>query len=282
MALLFQEWEFDTNKEFIFNCYLNACLLDKDNFPNNFFIQYLKRLPISNLEFIADNVLTFHILDITKDVMLQLGIKKIKKKRSNSFNKPTKDASANIPKMHKSMCHVDTQEKHLAIVRKSPYSKLKEDSRRELIKAIDLHPELLKKYNAPRYVKQESQYLDNDCSNINLDYTKELDKQKEKNTSNINLLKFVRKNTGEIQINRRIPLNVLLNYKLIQKEPYQLSVELASKTIEIIKFFSLPFFKTKLTKSMIRELCSEHKERANEFYSLANQLRVRRYYYLIF
>lgn len=234
------------------------------------FISFLQRLSLDELNQILTTVPMNHIVDITKLLIKQKKKelrKSMKVKRSRSSQ--AKSSSQNVVNKSKNstqksgsvfksdvQVHIDTNSNPIL---KSPHCQIRKNARRQIIEMMDS--------------SEKRKYLDDELEKGNVKQPKN---QREVNelTSTINIF---RQNIEEgTNINLMSSHKAQNNLQLINstnRDPYSVSVELAEKTIEIINFFNLAVFKSKINKSTIKGLTTQH-EKTQEFYKLANEIGV--------
>lgn len=99
LAFIFQLYNDIEYKEFIFNCYLEACFMDKHNFHSIMFYEYIKTISYNDLCLLKEIINLEKLLDIVKlrvKFIKSEDKKKLKLKQSNKLNKQKNILTENI------------------------------------------------------------------------------------------------------------------------------------------------------------------------------------------
>lgn len=243
IAIFFQEYALKTSKNLIFNSYLMSCFLNAENFNCCRFIEYLSVLNNSELKKIADSSLLEPILKLTKYMMSKIKSTNVRKRTSiHNYDEPS-------------------YTKYQLMIKKSKlHSQSNEKTKEEFMKLMHIRNNIMTNTNHGNFTR---------CGS-SLQLSKDLKIKREEK-----LIKIKLTSKDSKQLSDQKGLNNIGGIgNRSKRDAYLVSIEFAKKTIEIIKFFKFPIFSTKLSKSIFKELTSQHKPVVESFFQLANEISV--------
>ena len=282
LAFLFQEYipySVERN-EFIFNLYLKSCFLDNENFSKQVFYMFIKSLSIEELKELEDSqsldtiVKIIHFTLREKLKRIKEDNKKLEKqiqrRLSNSANKESKlikDAIAKDISKNSSKKEIHKLELfELAKLREGTFLDEKELFDRNI------------KSNYKHAMKIKESELKKNKTNMNFVQQKTIliNNNSMKGEWNFERKKTMKDDKGEFEsiVSSYHILNKLDLIKQTNREPYIVAKEFAYKIKEVVKYFNFAIFKSKINKTKIKEIMTQHESKLHEIDKLANEIGV--------